>query len=123
MNPVIGLALLLLGTTNPGTQITVKATCTYTTNTASASMTASKCVGVLSPISSIINGPIYLASGYSRKVKMPDGTWGEKQNHLADGLLVRFLHKADNGDYVMIEGIQLSDGRVLVDGTPVDRNE
>lgn len=123
MNPAIGLALLFLGNTAPGTSITVKATCTYSTSAAQISMTASKCVGVVSPIASDMQNPIYLAGGYKRTVEMPDGTYAEQKNSLADGLLVRFLHKTETGDYVMLEGIQLSDGRVLVDGEPVERTD
>lgn len=123
MNPLIGLTLLLIGATSPGTPITVNANCTYTTNATPASMTASKCIGVVSQISSSIDGPVYLTGGYKRKVKMPDGTWGEYVNRAADGMVVRFLHKSQTGDLMMLEGIQLSDGRVLVDGVPVERND
>lgn len=85
-------------------------------------MTASKCIGVVSQLSSSVQKPVYLAGGYKRTVKNANGTTVDYVNHSADGLVVRFLHKNANGDYEMIEGIQLSDGRVLVDGVPVERD-
>lgn len=123
MIAALGLAAILFGTTSPGSLLTIQATCTYTADNVTYNTQAASHLGVTSPVCSGSNCPVYLAHGYKRVITHKDGTQTTYTDTLANGRKVRFLHRTENGQFEVLEGIQLSDGRVLVNGTPVERTD
>lgn len=123
MNTIAIVAALLFGATPPGSLITVQASCSGNIGgTVIASPVGSGCLGVISPVFDAHKAPVFLGR-YFTKFKNADGSTAVRQESLADGMLVRFLKKSAEGNYILLEGIQLNDGRVLVDENPVQRDE
>lgn len=113
------IAAILLCSTQPGDLITISASCSYASpNQAPESTTAYCQVVVRSPLG--LDKPIYVANGW-RTERGSDGKWQTKwSGQLANGMLVR-AYVWDNGKTKLTDGIQLSDGRVWVDGKAYDR--
>ena len=74
-------------------------------------------------MSAALRNPVYLTQGRQRVLLMSDGAEVTLVDRKADGMLVRFLHRDSRNNILMMQGIQLSDGRVLVDGVPVERDK
>lgn len=104
------LALLFLSTNNPGDIIELTADCYYKTSANENVQGASDgaYLVVCSPLRSFYPEPVFLAQGWERSCGM------------ADGMVVRAF-VMDNGEIKLEEGIQLSDGRILVDNRVMER--
>jgi len=111
------------GIAKPGTLITIVVNCNYTMNRAIEKATGVGYLVVGSPLGATLRGPVYLTHGRQRVLGTNDGTVILLTDTKADGLLVRFLRRDSQNNITMMEGIQLSDGRVLVDGVPVERDK
>ena len=94
----------------PGSIVTLTASAYYgQTSQNPATVTDTQCqIVVTSPIAS--DHPIYLAQGW------------EKSNGLANGMLVRAFVDI-GGQAELVDGIQLADGRVWVNGQVFDRTD
>lgn len=124
MLATLGLALIMFGSTNPGALITLQANCTYTSAGISSSTQApDQYLGVKAPASLKLNKPVYLARGYHLTSTGNNGSMTSYMDSLANGLIVRFIRKEQDGQLHEYEGLQLSDGRVMVDGVPMDRQD
>lgn len=108
---VVGVAALVsLAQLSPGEIITIKASCTYLPSKRSEPYTVYNQIYVAFKSQFCNTRPYYLAQGW------------EKSNHLADGLMVRaFVNMY--GDVKLVDGIQLSDGRIWVDGVAFERSQ
>lgn len=123
MIPVIGLIAALVGAPAPGALIQFNAACSYTiSGTPAAVQAQAGCVGVTSPLQGTLSSPVFLSQGYERTIRNGDGEVSIHRENLANGMVVRFFHKTAGGQLATLEGLQLSDGRVLVDGVPLERN-
>lgn len=123
MNVLAILAASVIGATSPGTLLTVNASFSGSVNGTRVQATGSSYSVVMSPLAAKMKGPLFVAK-YWNISRKPDGTIIKKMpSSLADGLWVRFIKKDPNGYPQMLEGIQLNDGRVLVNGQIVDRDE
>ncbi len=96
-------------TPQTGDVVTVNAECDYSLGLRSpASEPASADVLLASPLRDQHPSPVYLSQG-----------WG-RDSGLAAGMLVR-AYVLRNGQVELVEGVQLSDGRVMVDGDILER--
>lgn len=103
-------ALVSLGQLNPGEIITFSASCTYLPSRRSQPRTVYDQAYVVCKSQFCNTRPYYLAQGW------------EKSDHLADGLMVRaFVNMY--GDVKLVDGIQLSDGRIWVNGVAFERTD
>lgn len=104
---LFGLALPTLGAPANGDIVSVGASCEYMTglNLKSTWISGATDIALATPL---LNKPVYLAQGW------------ERNKSLAVGMTVRALVRKD-GQVVLANGVQLSDGRVMVDGQPLDR--
>ena len=93
----------MLSHAGPCSLITIRAFCSYALPATGQYEVASDEATLLVSYGSPNRGPVYLAQGYDRT------------NHLADGWLVRAFVRTDKG-VELVDGIQLSDGSVWVNG-------
>lgn len=123
MDTIAILATLVLAATPPGSLVTVDASCTYKIGgTVPGTQSASGRLGVLSSACGTSPQPIFLQR-YYRRARKADGSTVVVPERIANGRLVRFLKRTSDENYTVMEGVQLSDGRVLVNGNPVTRDE
>lgn len=123
MNVLAILVISTISATSPGTLLSVNASFSGNVAGTPVQATGSSCSVVMSPLAAKMKGPIFVAK-YWNISRKPDGTILKKTpNSLVDGLKVRFIKKDAHGYPQVLEGIQLNDGRVLVNGQIVDRDE
>ncbi|MCE5315532.1 hypothetical protein LLG38_11075 [bacterium] len=118
--------LCLLGATattgpvsaQPGDIITINASCSYIlkTGTQNASAECTMIVGSTLRISK----PVYVTNGWRRVVSSLGEITYLFSNPMTDGVLVRGFVLCD-GAIKLVDGIQTSDGKILVDGTAYSR--
>lgn len=126
MTPIVVLALSLAGGSAagappnpPGTLITVTAMCTANGYGGKRVVTATAYMVVRSPLAGSVKEPVYLCQGWKRTAAALSGS----RASLPCGLLVRFPHRGVDGRRSYLEGLQLADGRVLVNGALVQRED
>lgn len=97
----------------PGTLITLHAVISYS-DAMSADRTASAdaYIGILSNLAAQLGRPVYLC-----------GQWRPGSLANGSGMMVRALRRCDDGAIETIEGLQLSDGRILSGNKIIDRSE
>lgn len=122
MSTIAALAALALVATPSGSLIDVSASCSYTVDgTSEVSQPASGYIAVASPAYSPGGKPVFLQN-YFRESRNSTGETTVRAETVANGMFVRFLKRNSEGGYTVLDGIQLRDGRVLVDGKPVSRD-
>lgn len=106
---IFGLALPACEAARSGDVVTVTAECDYSLGRDDPdSEPASTSLALASPLRDWHRSPVYLAQGWER-------SYG-----LAAGMIVRAFVLKD-GRVELADGIQLSDGRVMVDGEILER--
>jgi len=112
------IALVMVTATGPGQVITLVADCywqEYTNGPVMHSTTQSDLV-VRSPVSLVLaERPVFLSSGYQRPYKTRDGNVHIYTDLPAAGMLIR-TYAWDEGQIRLVDGVLMSDGRVMVDG-------
>ena len=102
-----GLALPAFGSVVNGDVIQITASCQYTLGLGNPTWYAGSTLDTALACR-LIDEPVYLTQG-----------WQQNQG-LAAGMLVRAFVRKD-GEVGLANGVQLSDGRVMVDGQILDR--
>ena len=112
--------VLTYSTTSPGSLITLSASCDYQNYPGAPTTTAqASCILViLSPV--YRQNPVYLTRGWKCVSTLPDGRKITRIDTAANGMLVRAFVWID-GQVMLVDGIQLSDGRIWHTGQALPR--
>ncbi len=122
MIALLGLAVTLLSASPspPGTLLTIPVSCSYQANGTTTTAQSVAYLVVTAPAIPGLSGPVFFCPGYQQICNTPDGSINPAYvNTLPSGRTVRCLQRAGDGSFNVLEGIQLNDGRVLVDGVPI----
>lgn len=110
------IALLLLAAAQPGDVITLAVTCRYAPAPNRPTVdTTTSCDFVVGSSVTLRDRPVYLAKGWQQTYRRPDGSTYLYTDNAANGVFVRTFADMD-GEVKLVDGIQTSDGRVMVNG-------
>ncbi len=106
---IFALALPACMAEKNGDVVTVTVSCGYSLGLGDAnSESALTNLALASPLRNRHGAPVFICQGW------------ERSNGLADGMIVR-AYVIKNGQTQLADGVQLSDGRIMVDGEILDR--
>ena len=112
------IALVMVTATGPGQVIALVADCYWQASKTGPVMhsTTEYDLVVRSPVSAALaERPVFLASGYQRSYRLGDGSVILYTDRSAAGMLIR-TYAWDEGQIRLVDGVLMSDGRVMVDG-------
>ncbi|MHB9037510.1 MAG: hypothetical protein ACYC64_12660 [Armatimonadota bacterium] len=112
---LVALTTTVSAAVKPGDTITITATCSYPIKYGSQTITAQRILTVIkaSSAGSLWPRAVYITNGWRRVVSPQGETTYVFYNPMTDGMLVRGF-VLDQGQVRLVDGIQTSDGKIVV---------